>query len=215
VRERARRDTGRNDDRGRRLGDELKDIAERVKRWRLDAGLTLQAVSERSGVSASTVHKIENLQTVPTISVLLKVAHGLGRQPHELFGHGDVTPRLAAVVRAEDRDELSTGPGALLERVTGAIDQEDLNVWRVTHPPGCGSRAESDSPALSYHGEVVILVEVGRLHVTVGEEEFDLGPGDTLHFKTKAPHFWENRGSETMSAYFCGTTPGLRSRRRS
>ncbi len=196
------------------MADELKGIADRVKRWRLDAGLTLQAVSERSGVSASTVHKIENLQTVPTISVLLKLAHGLGRQPHELFGDVDATPRVAAMLRAEDRDELSTRPGAVLERVAGGIDHADINVWRVTHPPDHGSRAAPDSPALSYHGEVVILVDVGRLHVTVGDEEYDLGPGDTLHFKTKTPHFWHNRGSEKVSAYFFGTTPVLSSRRR-
>jgi transcriptional regulator with XRE-family HTH domain len=36
-------------------------------------------------VSASTIHKIENLQTVPTIAVLLKVAHGLGRKSSELL----------------------------------------------------------------------------------------------------------------------------------
>lgn len=196
------------------MSDELQDIAERVKRWRLDAGLTLQAVSDRSGVSASTVHKIENLQTVPTISVLLKVAHGLGRQPHELFGHEDATPRTAAVLRAEDRKVVSARPGALLEQAAGGIDQADVDLWRVTHPPGSGSRVEPDSPALSYHGEVVILVEAGRLRVTVGDEEHDLAPGDTLHFKTKTPHFWHNHGTETASAYFFGTTPGQRSRRR-
>lgn len=196
------------------MSDELQGIAERIKRWRIDAGLTLQAVSDRSGVSASTVHKIENLQTVPTISVLLKVAHGLGRQPHELFGEGDGAPRLAALVRVEERAELSSRAGVVLSQVAGGIDQADIDVWRVTHAPGSGSRATPDAASLSYTGEVVILVEAGRLHVTVGEEEYDVGPGDTLHFKTKTPHHWTNRGSETVSAYFFGTTPGLTSRRR-
>jgi len=43
------------------LEDELKNIAERIRRWRNESGLTLQQLGDRSGVSASTIHKIENL----------------------------------------------------------------------------------------------------------------------------------------------------------
>lgn len=198
------------------MQDELRRIAARVKSWRAEAGLTLQEASARSGVSASTVHKIENLQMVPTIAVLLKVAHGLGRRPHELFDdHGKAGQ--AALMRCSDRDVLETRAGSLLERVVGAIDEAEIDVWRVTHDPGCGSQAAPDSPPLRYRGELVILVETGTLHVTVGippdAEAYVLSRGDTLHFKTSVPHAWENRTAEPVSAYFFGLLPKSRRRR--
>lgn len=201
------------------MQNELQRIACRVKAWRLEASLTLQEVSDRSGVSASTVHKIENRQMVPTIAVLLKVAHGLGRRPHELFDDdaGGGGRRGAAVMRAEARDVLETRPGNVLERMVGAIPDAGIDVWRVTHDPGCGSHAEPTAPPLRYRGELVILVERGCLHVSVGEasrvETFDLGPGDTLHFKTSIPHRWENRTDEPVSAYFFAQQPGAADRR--
>jgi transcriptional regulator with XRE-family HTH domain len=197
--------------------EELKRIAGRVKAWRTGEGLTLQEVSERSGVSASTVHKIENLQMIPTIAVLLKVAHGLGRRPHELFDEGAVTRSAAALVRARERDQLQTREGSTLERVVGAIDQAGIDVWRVTHDPGRGSQPSPDAPLQRYRGELVILVETGRLHVEVGEGEaievYDLDVGDTLHFKTSLPHAWINRTDEPVSAYFFGLLPDAARRR--
>ena len=74
-------------------------------------------------------------------------------------------------------------------------------------PPGHGAVNDPDAPPLSYTGELVSMVDVGRLHVTVGSDEWDLGPGDTLHFKTKTPHNWENRTDEPVSAFFFALLP--------
>ena len=190
------------------MEEEIRRIAARVKRWRLDAGLTLQDVSDSSGVSASTVHKIENLQTVPTISVLLKVAHGLGRKPHELFDGGEgASSGRAALLRSEQREVLDGQAGSRLERVIRSIDGADIDLWRVIHQPGRGARIAPDAPRLSYPGELVILVDAGRLTVTVDGVEHALGPGDTLHFKTLAPHRWENRGDVVASAFFFALLP--------
>ena len=84
------------------VDEDLKRIAARIRSWRDEAGLTLQQLGDRSNVSASTIHKIENLQTVPTIAVLLKVAHGLNRRPSELLAEVDVG-RQVEVLQAAAR----------------------------------------------------------------------------------------------------------------
>jgi transcriptional regulator with XRE-family HTH domain len=190
----------------RSVKDELRRISLRIRSWRDEAGLTLQELAGKSGVSASTIHKIENSQTVPTISVLLKVAHGLRRRPSELF-EGDRPERKAALTRREERDVLQTRKGALLRRVVAGIPDASIDVWQVTHEPGHGSRPEPDAPRLHYRGELIILVEEGSLHVDVADESYELAPGDTLHFKTSEHHVWENRGDGPMSAYFFGLLP--------
>ena len=72
--------------------------------------MTLQRLGDLSGVSASTIHKMENLQTVPTISVLLKVAHGLNRRPSELLAEVEVG-RKVSVIRSKEKPSLKVVPG--------------------------------------------------------------------------------------------------------
>lgn len=188
------------------MEDELKRIARRIREWRDVAGLTLQELAGSSGVSASTIHKIENLQTVPTISVLLKVAHGLNKRPSQLFDE-DAAVKPAALTRRDARDRLQTRPGTWLDRVVGGIPDARIDIWYVTHEPGNGSPAPPQGPRLKYHGELIILMDEGRLHVDVSDESYDLEPGDTLHFKTDEPHAWENRGEVPAAAYFFGLLP--------
>lgn len=56
-------------------GDQL---GERLRRRRKEAGWTLQDLSRQSGVSLSTLSKIENAQVAPTFDTLVKAARGLG-----------------------------------------------------------------------------------------------------------------------------------------
>ena len=188
------------------LNSELERIARRIRHWRDGAGLTLQELAEKSGVSASTVHKIENGQTVPTIAVLFKVAHGLGRRPAELF-EGDQPETGAALNRVEDRDRLELTPGAELVRVVRGIPKAAMDLWFATYQTGLGSGYTAGGEKLSYRGELIILVEEGELYVEVGDEDYLLGPGDTLHFKTSEPHYWVNKGSVPMKGYFFGLLP--------
>jgi len=183
------------------LDRELEKIAERVRRFRTDEGLTLQDLGERAGVSASTIHKIENGQTVPTISVLLKVANGLRRPPAELF-EGAETRAAVRHVRASEATPFGVQQGSRVDRITGGIPRARIDLWRVLHDPGIGVGQEHP---LSYEGELVILVERGTLEVEVEGQRFELCPGDTLHFETSLPHRWRNTGDTQMSALFFGT----------
>lgn len=61
----------------------ISNLGPRVKSLRQERGLTLQQVSERCGVSVSTLSKVENGQVSGTINTMLKIARGLG----VLFDH--------------------------------------------------------------------------------------------------------------------------------
>jgi transcriptional regulator with XRE-family HTH domain len=65
------------------MDQSLANVGPRVKALRQDRGLTLQEVSERCGVSVSTLSKLENGQVSGTVNTVLKVARGLG----VLFDH--------------------------------------------------------------------------------------------------------------------------------
>lgn len=170
------------------LDDDLKRIAARIRTWRTDARLTLQQLGDQSDVSASTIHKIENLQTVPTIAVLLKVAHGLGRKPSELLAEVEVGDQVS-LLRGDDRPRARFGAGGEIEHLIGAIPRSQLDVWRIRLEPGIGVGMPG-TEAWQFHGEVVLIVEDGCLDAVIGNESYALAKGDSLHFDPSHPHRW-------------------------
>jgi transcriptional regulator with XRE-family HTH domain len=175
------------------LDQDLKRIAARIRSWRDDAGFTLQQLGDRAGVSASTIHKIENLQTVPTIAVLLKVANGLNRRPSELLAEVEVASQVA-VVRREERQIFTVKEAAVLEHLVGMIPRNRLDVWRVDLEPGRGAGYSGD--AWQFNGEMVLSCDSGRLECELAGDGFELGPGDTIHFDTSTPHRWVAGGGK-------------------
>jgi transcriptional regulator with XRE-family HTH domain len=177
-------------------------VAERFKRWRSESGLSLQELANRSGVSPSTIHKIEHGQTVPTIAVVLKIVSGLGRHATELFDETD-PGSTTTCIRADERREFKTTQGALVQSLAGSPDERDMGFWRVVHPPGFnfGERTLSH-----LHGEVIVFLEAGALQVRVADEEFEITQGDSLHFKASSPYAWSNTSEDPAVALILGNT---------
>lgn len=122
----------------------LNDLARQLRASRARDGLTLQQLATRCGVAASTIHKIETQQMVPTVSVLLKIARGLGRRPQDLV-RDFLNERLEDV-----RDEGS----AALERVgTDVVPYESaIAAWRFDF-----SREATFQPLVLEPGQRAIL----------------------------------------------------------
>ena len=170
------------------MDEDLKRIAARIRSWRNEAGLTLQKLGDRAGVSASTIHKIENLQTVPTIAVLLKVSNGLNRRPSELLEEADGGGQVA-ILRHADRQHLAMNAYTKMEHLVAMIPRSQLDVWRVRIEAGRGvGRPGTD--AWKFRGEFVILVEEGCIEAEIGGESYVAETGDSIHFDASYSHRW-------------------------
>lgn len=178
------------------LDDDLKRIAMRIRSWRDEAGLTLQQLGDQSGVSASTIHKIENLQTVPTIAVLLKVANGLNRRPSELLADVEAGKQVAVLPEA-DRQRLDMKGRARLEHLVAMIPRSRLDTWRVELDPGHGPGAAGEP--WQFTGEMILLVENGEIELELSEETYKAGVGDSVHFDTSVAHRWRAVGGRSAT----------------
>jgi len=183
---------------------ELEAIAGRVRRWRDGSNLTLQELARRSGVAASTIQKIETQQMIPSIAVLLKIAHGLGCTPADLV-RSDSGDNYIACLRAEDRRPVGLNERMRIECLVGDLSEQHLEVWRITHEPGSGS----GRTRFRFDGETLIVCESGKITFYVGEQEFVLRAGDTLHFKSTISHGWRNEGTRTATFLNIGTLPSM------
>jgi len=197
------------------MNDGLQRVAERLHGWREEAGLSLQALASRSGVAASTIQKVERRQMVPTIAVLLKIAHGLGRRPSEFLD--DETPHVEVVhIRAAERRVHSDGGSGSVERLSADVIDPQLEAYRVEHLPG-GSMGKVP---IHFDGEQLIVVLSGALTLTIADQTHVVRAGDSIHWKARLPHSWKNESSEPARFIIVGTLPQgmrgvLRGRRRS
>ena len=87
-------------------------LGERLRRLRKEAGWTLQDLARRSGVSLSTLSKIENAQVAPTFDTLVKAAHGLGIGFETLLADSDSEPPAPAAKRTGGRLIVTRGRDA-------------------------------------------------------------------------------------------------------
>ena len=185
---------------------EIARVAERIRRWREEAGDTLQELAERSGVATSTIQKVESFQMVPSVAVLLKIARGLGRSASDLVSDAPAQ-RHVAHLRASNRQAVGRRERMQVERVSGDLADPAFEMWRITVQPGFGSGRDP----IAYSGEELVLVEQGELTVRVGEDEYRLRAGDVLHFKASVPHRWRNAGRSAARFLILGTlSPALR-----
>jgi transcriptional regulator with XRE-family HTH domain len=185
------------------LEAEVRRISERVRRWREQAGLTLQELATKSGVATSTIQKIETGQMVPSVAVVLKVARGLGRPVADLLRDGGDDAVELVVLRSDERHPVGVPDKLVVERLTGDLTDPALETWRVTLHPGL----ESGPGVIRYDGEELVICEAGAFTFRVGETEYLLRAGDTLHFKADIPHAWSSPGDAPAVFTVTGTLP--------
>jgi len=166
----------------------LEDMANQIRACRSADGLTLQQLATRSGVAASTIHKVEARQMVPTVAVLLKIAKGLGCRPEELIRdhfEGDETPEI----EAQAPSDVGSGNGALLggpptlppqdTRPTPARGRPDFGVWKLD------LSRERTQPTLDLAPEqrAIVLVEDGEVDLRTSDRRVRMDAGDCIEIE--------------------------------
>ena len=128
--------------------------------------------SARSGVAASTIHKVEARQMVPTVSVLLKIAKGLGRRPEELIRDRFDEPPLGP---AGDCRHESTAAASLAQGAETPI----VAVWPIRL-----SANEALPPIdLDPQQRAIVLVEDGEIALEVADRKVRMKAGDCIEVR--------------------------------
>jgi len=153
-------------------------------------GLSLDQLAAASGVSRAALSQIEGSRTNPTLSLLWKVAVGLGVPFHTLLG-GNESGRTQ-VLRSGDAPPLRSTDGRMESRLLSpAGATQGLDVYELKFLPKAVHQSEP-------HGQgttEILLVLTGALRVIVGDETHELAPGDSMFFRADAPHSYESRSS--------------------
>ena len=178
------------------------DISKRIKRLRLENGMTLKDVSEKTDLSVSFLSQIERGTTSLTITSLKKIADVFKVSMASFFE--DDTSNHSYHLKAEDRKPFSIeGSAAEYCRLNGDFSNRLLEPLLVTLRP-----REKQNCTFSHPGEEFYYVLSGTVLFYVGEREYLVKEGDTIHFPSKVRHYWENP-LPVDSILLCVLTPTI------
>jgi transcriptional regulator with XRE-family HTH domain len=179
------------------------NVGERLRTIRHLRRRTLKDIAAGAGLSESFLSQVERGRTSVSISSLQRIAASLGIEVSDVFTmDGAVRPRL---VRREARETISFGNLARKSLLTPK-PFHSVEVFAAEFEPG-GSTG--DEPYTHGDSEEVFFVLSGRVELQVGEELFDLGPGDSVQYRSSTPHRVLNRGSEVAEVLFVISPPSF------
>ena len=182
-------------------------LGEKVRELRRSHGLTLDAVSKRTGLAKSTLSKIENEQVSPSFEVVQKLAAGLGIDIPQLFQPSNEP--LASGRRAVTRS------GSGRPHPTTTYDHE-LLAAELTHKrmvpfkSRVHARRFEDFPDWVRHsGEEFLLVLSGRI-VFYSEfyEPVTLAEGDSIYYDAGMGHVCISESEEDAQILWVCTPSG-------
>jgi transcriptional regulator with XRE-family HTH domain len=156
----------------------LDAVGPRLRLLRQQRDATLAELSEATGISVSTLSRLESGARRPTLELLLPLARAHGVTLDELVDApptGD--PRIH--LRPMTRDGRTLVP---LTRRAGGIQAYKLVI------PGNDRPREPDLQ--THEGYEWLYVLNGRLRLVLGEHDLVLTPGEAAEFDTRVPHWF-------------------------
>lgn len=157
----------------------LDAVGPRLKRLRLRRDITLTDLAEQTGISASTLSRLEAGLRRPTLEQLLPLARVHGVTLDELVDApptGDPRVNLRPVALADGSMVLP------LTRRPGGIQ-----AYKFILPRG----TDEQEPQLRTHeGYDWAYVLNGTLRLVLGEHDLILKPGEAAEFDTRTPHWF-------------------------
>ncbi|HEX2312294.1 MAG TPA: XRE family transcriptional regulator [Thermomonospora sp.] len=162
------------------IANTLAEVGPRLKRLRTERGVTLTALAEATGISKSTLSRLESGQRRPSLELLLPIAQAHQVPLDELVGAPEVgDPRIR--LKAQRVNGSMVVP---LTRQPGPIQ-----TFKMVIP---ASRKTPDP--CTHEGYEWLYVLSGRLRLVLAEHDLVMGPGEAAEFDTRMPHWFGSTG---------------------
>ncbi|MFI0924141.1 helix-turn-helix domain-containing protein [Streptomyces sp. NPDC021012] len=173
-----------------RIDAVLTEVGPRLRRVRRDRGVTLAELSAATGISVSTLSRLESGQRRPSLELLLPLARAHQVPLDELVGAppvGDPRVKAKPIVRnGRTMYPLTRQPGG-------------LQAYKVIQE----KPQEAPEPRV-HEGYEWLYVLSGKLRLVLGEHDVVLAAGEAAEFDTRVPHWFGPAGDapvEFLSLY--------------
>lgn len=184
-----------------------KEIQKKIRMYRKKNGLTLRELAERAGCSHSYISQVERGGTIPSLSMVGKLASALQVSVVDLFNDLPTGTEEGWHLAKTARKTIQYPDGKVSSQLLVArISTRRMEPLISTIEPGARSDGteEMTHPAGT---EELVLVMKGEIDFEIKGKAIHLEEGDTLNFDGSLPHRWANNGCNTAEVLFVWTPP--------
>lgn len=178
------------------VNDDPADVGRCLKQLREQRRITLTALAGTTGISKSTLSRLETGQRRPTLELLLALSKAYRVPLDDLVAAPDV---------GDPRIRLKAG------RVKGRIvipltrQPEGTQAWKIVIP---ASKTKPEPRAHDGHEWIYVLS--GHMRLLLGNNDWVLGPGEVAEFDTQVPHWFGSTGDGPAEILSIFSRPGER-----
>jgi transcriptional regulator with XRE-family HTH domain len=165
----------------------IEDIGERIRKLRQEKGLSLDELSSLTGFEVDFLASMEKNEAQPQLGTVIKLSKALDSAFGRLVsGVGD---KLYSITRKDERRTVS--------RSTSQTGKKQVYIYKSLASDVKGRHMEALMVQLSevsekeisiHEGEEFIFVLDGVVILEIGEDSFELEPGDTAYYLSTTPH---------------------------
>jgi transcriptional regulator with XRE-family HTH domain len=165
-------------------------IGNKLKAARGQQDLSLRALGTRIGFSASFLSQVELGQVSPSLGSLDRIAQALGLHLSDLLSDPTTTP--GPVLNHRTHPALhSEWSKATVESLLPANVGDKIGVVLMGFEPG-GQSGKWTS--LASGGKELAFCVRGKAAITIADEQYHLGEGDSIFYDAAQTSRWENAG---------------------
>jgi transcriptional regulator with XRE-family HTH domain len=177
------------------LANTLAEVGPRLKHVRTGRGVTLAELAEVTGISKSTLSRLESGHRKPSLELLLPIAQAHQVPLDELVGAPEVgDPRVRIAPRRIKQRDGRTMTILPLTRTPGTLQAYKMII--------SGDKCEPKQT--THEGYEWMYVLSGRLRMLLADKDIVLGTGEAAEFDTRLPHWFgsaDGRPVEILSLF--------------
>ena len=179
------------------------EIGAKIKRLRLQRGLTQEELADRCELSKGFISQVERDLTSPSIASLTDILECLGTDLPSFFSD----PREEKIVFSEDDIYVKVDPEGLKGCIKWLVPSAQKNVMEpILVELGPGGATEEESP---HEGEEFGYVLSGALKIAIGERVVRAKKDESFYFLPTGPHSIKNAGKTTARFLWISTPPSF------
>jgi transcriptional regulator with XRE-family HTH domain len=180
--------------------DGVEEIGKRIRILREEKGISLDELSNMTGFDVELLSNIENNIVKPQLGTVIRLSKALDSAFGRLIS--GIGNRIYSITRKDEQKVVS--------RSTAKKGKKQVYIYKSLAPEVKGRHMEAlivqleenpDKEVSVHDGEEFIYVLDGIVVLNIGEETFDLKPGDSAYYLSTTPHLVASKkGKATILA---------------
>jgi transcriptional regulator with XRE-family HTH domain len=163
-------------------------LGETVRLLRQRAGLSIQDVANRTGLSTGMISQLERARAMPSVRTLRLLSVALDVPISYFFEASDAGEPERYIVRKNHRRLLRLTPSGVVKEALTPAEKGELELYELTLNPG----GSSGTDFYQHTGEKAGYILSGSLRLWLDHEAHVLEAGDSFRFPSIVPHMFDN-----------------------